>query len=326
MKLSIILPLTDTRGVGFLAIESALRQDLERPKYELILAIPEGARHELVARDDFRRLMAYSDGSVWVPAERDDPRAEIPLLRAAYTKVTGDVVFFMEGHTVLTGHCASAIWHHFDQYAESWVAWAPRLNHYQTCLGALITRHNGTHEARALSRGRFTFGANCAIRKAYFDALGGFDESLFRFNETAIYDKISAQGKRIDRIPFHLAVHFNDMTVPELVRIASTIGRGKYRYYSALASRKVDLKKHVPHAVYLYLRQKCLASAFRGGLRMTGHALLHLSERLYPLESRLAYKIFVWGLGAADLSGFAEEASAVGAFRRRPGEVGSGGV
>ena len=302
MKISIVIPLCDRRNVGWRALESAVNQDFPRDKYEVVAVTGLGNAAE---KDEIvGTLIARCNSVVHTDLEIDDVASEIRLYQAGYQRSTGDVLFFVEGHTVLEKRCCTVIDTYFRLHPEATIAWAPRLNYGESPLGCLISRHNLRHELRAAENGVFSFGATNVIKRSLLERLGGFDHRFLRFNETAMFHRILQDNIAIGRIAEPLATHYNDMSVRQWRKLVMSTGEAKCNYYNALLARGEDIRAHVRHRVYLHANRSWSARLLYPAFRMAGTLFLGLALSTWRIGNALAYRLYVLGLGCTDLSGF----------------------
>jgi hypothetical protein len=236
--------------------------------------------------------------------EIDDVASEIRLYQAGYERATGDVLFFVEGHTVLEKRCCTAIDAYFRLHPESAIAWAPRLNYGESPLGALISKHNLRHELRAAEKGAFTFGATSVIKRSLLEHLGGFDPRFLRLSETAVFHRVLQEQIEIGRIREPLATHYNDMPVSQWRKLVMSAGEAKCNYYNELLARGEDIQARVRHGVYLQANRAWSAHLLYPVFRTAGTLFLGLALGAWRFSSALAYHLYVLGLGFTDLSGF----------------------
>ncbi len=303
VKISIVIPLCDRRNVGWRALESAVSQDFPRDKYEVVAVTGVGSA---AARDaeDVSALTARCNLVVHTDLEIDDVASEIRLYQAGYQRSTGDVLFFVEGHTVLEKRCCTVIDAYFRLHPESAIAWAPRLNYGESPLGSLISRHNMQHELRAIENGVFSFGATNVIKRSLLERLGGFDARFLRFSETAVFHRLLQEEIEIGRIPEPLATHYNDMSVSQWRKLVMSTGEAKCNYYNALLARGEDVRAQVRHGIYLQANRAWSARLLYPAFRTAGALFLGLALGTWRICHTLAYRFYVLGLGCTDLSGF----------------------
>jgi hypothetical protein len=303
VKISIVIPLCDRRNVGWRALESAVSQDYPRDKYEVVAVTGVGSAAERDA-EGLIALTARCNVVVHTDLQIDDVASEIRLYQAGYQRSTGDVLFFVEGHTVLEKRCCAVIDAYFCLHPESAIAWAPRLNHGESPLGSLISIHNRRHELRAIENGVFSLGATNVIRRSLFERLGGLDAHFLRFSETAVFHRLLQEDIEIGRIPAPLATHYNDMSVSQWRKLVMSTGEAKCHYYNALLSRGEDVRAQVRHGIYLRANRAWSARVLYPAFRMAGTLFLGLALGTWRIGHALAYRFYVLGLGFTDLSGF----------------------
>ena len=303
MKISIILPLFDRRNAGWKALESAVGQAYPRDQYELVAVAGRGIDGGM---DDpaVAALLARCDAVVRTDLDTDDVANEIQLFRAGYERSTGDVLFFMEGHTVLAGNALATIAGHFRRHPETEIAWAPRINDGGSPLGSLVSMHNLRHERRADAQGVFSLGATNVITRDLFERLGGFDARYLRFSETALFHRARDEGIVIGRIGEPLATHYNDMSVTLWRQLVMTAGAAKFSYYNALIARGEDIRARVRHDVYLLANRDWTARLLFPLFRMAGRVFVVLAMRTSRISNAMAYRLYVVAIGCTDLSGF----------------------
>ncbi len=303
MKVSIVLPLLDRRDLGWGALTSAVGQQ-GRAGIEVVAVIgPEIAQRE--ARDpELAALIGQADVVLRLPQSGDVIANEILFYDAGCRRATGELLFFMEGHTVLVPDAAQRIHAYFADHPEVALAWAPRRNAQQRRLGMLVGLHNDRHERRAEAKGVFTLGGNSVIRRTAFDALGGFDPALLRFAETALAHHASARALPMGRIDAPLCTHHNDMSVAHWRALAWSTGHAKFNYYQALVARGEDLGTHVRHPVYLLARRRGAAKALLPILKVTTPVVLWVAMALVRRQPALASASYVLALAGADISGY----------------------
>jgi len=303
VKISIVIPLCDRRNVGWRALESALGQDFPRDKYEVVAVTGVENAAEKDA-EEVSALTARCDVVVHTDVEIDDVASEIRLYQAGYQRSTGDVLFFVEGHTVLEKRCCAIIDAYFRLHPESAIAWAPRLNYGESPLGSLISTHNMQHELRAIESGVFSFGATNVIKRSLLERLGGLDQRFLRFSETAVFHRLLREEIEIGKIAEPLATHYNDMSVSHWRELVMSTGEAKYNYYNALLDRGGDVRAQVRHGVYLQANRGWIARLLYPVFRMAGTLFLGLALGTWRIGHTLAYRFYVLGLGFTDLSGF----------------------
>ena len=306
MKLSVILPLYDLRNAFERPLASLLNQSLERPRYEIVIVIPERDKHSLLGREPFKSLLSRCDQVIFVDADPEAPDSEIVFYSAGCEKATGDLLFFIEGHTVILPGACSAIYDHFSANPRSLAAWGRRLNHNVEALGKLVGMHNNHHENAANGQGWFTLGANSVIRKSVLSELGGFEPIYGRFNEAILFEKLTKRGTTVEQLDVPLSVHYNDMSVAHLMQLAVAMGRWKTSYLLKNGDRSVTDQQFANHRLAWMVRGRGVAYVCRPLFAGVGAALLQIARLLYGVSDQLAYRLFVSALGFCDLSGYTQ--------------------
>jgi hypothetical protein len=302
LKISLILPHHDRRNAGWKPLESALRQNFDRRCYEVIAVVGRPFGDEPENDPYAETLLRQCDAVVRLDEDPNRPDQEIPFLLAGYRKSSGDVLFFMEGHTELDPDCCAMIAAHFRDNPQSQVAWAPRIHRHRTSLGLLIGMHSKHHESLARARGGFGLGANSVIARELFERLGGLEAEYARFCERVLQERLEQNEVAIGRLALPLAIHYDDMPLSQLLGIAAAAGEAKFRYYN---SRRSDAGPvAVRHWIYLLANHGACARLLRVPSRMLGTVLLRAAVVLCRVSRSIAYRLYVLGLGFADLAGF----------------------
>jgi hypothetical protein len=312
MKLSIILPLYDLRNAVEKPLASLLNQRLERTHYEVVIVIPERDKGAVLGREPFKSLLSRCDQVIFVNADPDAPDSEIVFYSEGCEKATGDLLFFVEGHTVILPGACSAIYEHFSANPRCLAAWGRRVNHNVETLGKLIGMHNNQHENAAKVDGWFTLGANSIIRKSVFAELGGFEPVYGRFNETILFEKLTRRGTSVEHLDVPLSVHYNDMSVAHLTQLTVAMGRWRASYLFQNGDRSVSDQRFATHGMAWMVQRRVAARVCRPLFTATGVALLQIARLVHDVNEKLAYRLFVSALGFCDLSGYAQARSRSG--------------
>jgi len=302
MKISLILPLFDRRTAGWRPLESALAQTLPREQFEIVVVAGNAFGSEATVDAHAEALLPRCDAAVHIDADPSLPENEILFLMAGYARSTGDLLFFMEGHTELVPDCCAMIAAHFRANPQSRIAWAPRIHRSTLPLGLLIGMHSKRHEQRARARGGFWLGANSIITREYFEHLGTLDAGYMRFGERVLCERILRENVPIARLALPLSVHHDDMPLSQLIAVAAAAGEAKYRYYNAPAVGVAPVR--VRHPIYLAANRAAFALALYPMAWMLREGLLRAAIALGRRARNLAYRLYVLGLGFADLSGY----------------------
>ena len=302
MKISLILPLFDRRTAGWSPLETALAQTLPRDQYEIVVVTGNaiGGEAEVDAYAD--TLLRRCDVVVRIAADPSLAKNEIPFLMAGYARSTGDLLFFMEGHTELDAACCATIAAHFRDNPQSRIAWAPRIHRHASRLGLLIGMHSKVHEKRAWKLGGFWLGANSVITRKYFEHLGRLDACYMRFGERVLAERVQRENVPIAKLALPLSVHHDDMPLSQLIGVAAAAGEAKYRYYHAPASGAAPIR--VRHPIYLAANRAALALALYPLTWVLREGLLRSAIALVGTARNTAYRLYVLGFGFADLSGY----------------------
>jgi hypothetical protein len=302
MRISLILPLFDRRTAGWRPLETALAQSLPREQYEIVVVIGNDLGNEPAVDAHADALLHRCDAVVRIAADPSLPENEIPFLMAGFARATGDLLFFMEGHTELATDCCETIAVHFRDNPQSRIAWAPRIHRSTSPLGLLIGMHGKRHEQRARELGGFWLGANSVITREYFEHLGTLDARYMRFGERVLCERVLREGVPIARLALPLSVHHDDMPLSQLIGVATAAGEAKYRYYNAPVAGAAPVR--VRHPVYLAANRAAFALALYPIAWMLREGLLRAAIVLVRPARNLAYRLYVLGFGFADLSGY----------------------
>jgi hypothetical protein len=293
---SIVAPLFDLRDAGHRALESAVGQTFARDAYEVI------AVFDAQARGLPEALLARCDRAIPVAIDADDVTSEIALYDAGARAARGDYLFFIEGHTVLVPDALRMLAEEIERAGRADIVCGRRIDHAQTPLGALIGGNNARHALRTGCTGQFTLGANCAIARARFEALGGFDPRYLRFNETVLHRRAVAAGAVVAVFDRVLCTHHNDAPLRWLVRLLLATGRAKSRYYRTLVAGA-----RVRHPIYRWLGSRAGAAAAAIPLRLAGPMLIATAMLLARRAPTLAGGLYLLGVGCTDVAGFCSD-------------------
>ncbi|HQR09909.1 MAG TPA: glycosyltransferase family 2 protein [Casimicrobiaceae bacterium] len=304
MKVSLILPLYDRRDAGCEQLRSALGQSVDRSSYEVVVVVGRlpGAPPAVDAQE--AELLRECDAVVDFAGDPNRPDLEIPMLLAGYARSTGDVLFFMEGHTVLDRNCCAMIAAHFRDNPGSRIGWAPRVHRNATSLGSLIEQHSRVHERLAHTRGGFWLGANSFVSRDLFEEMGRLDPNYLRYSERAFLERVVRAKVEIGTLSAPLATHHDDMTFAQLVAVADAAGQGKFKYYNSAGTGADSNPVRVRHWIYLLANRDASALILLPLALALGNTLLRVAIGLRRFNAGLAYRLFVPGLGFRDLSGF----------------------
>jgi hypothetical protein len=305
MKISLILPLYDRRKAGWKALESTLHQTFDRTGYEVIAVAGRTLAEELAKEPEAEALLRQCDAVVHLDADPDRLDQEIPFLLAGYAKSTGDLLVFLEGHTVLHRDGCAAIAAYFRDNPQSQLAWAPRVHRSESPLGLLIGMHSKVHERRARARGGFWLGGNSVIARELFERMGGLEAAYMRFCERVFLERVVREDIAIGRLDMPLSTHYDDMPLSQLMDVAAAAGAARLRYYNV----------PIPGAGRVKIRHWIYSLANRDGLALLAFPLccvlrsffMHGAIGLCRFSRTWAYRFYVLGFGFADLSGFCRE-------------------
>ena len=277
---------------------------MARAGYEVIVVVPRAFGEESAADAHADALLQRCDAVVHVDADPSRPDQEIPLLLAGYARSTGDVLLFMEGHTELDRDCCAMIAAHFRNHPGSRIAWAPRIHRHQSSLGLLIGMHSKHHERRVWQQGGFWLGANSVITREYFEHLGGLEAAYMRFCERVLCERVWRENVAIGRLALPLSIHYDDMPLSQLIEVAATAGAAKYKYYNAPISGAGAGRVRVRHGIYRVANRAAGALILFPVACLLRGLLLRAAMVTLRISRAWAYRLYVPGLGFADLSGY----------------------
>ncbi len=307
MKLSVILPLIDMRDALHLPLTSLLKQSFDRDRYEIVAVVPQSSRAAFYDDAQYADALKQCDQTIFVDLDPDVAENEICFYSEGCSKATGDLLYFVEGHTEILPDACRILYDHFSSNPECQAAWALRINHNDNPIGKLIGIHNDYHEGLAKKTGWFTLGGNSVIRKTLFEELDGFDPAFGRYNESVFFDKLAERNINVDLIESEVCIHYNDMTVSHLVELARAMGKSKCTYFASRIRDGADIRELVRHKIYLLMNNKAAATCSYPLCRALGSVLLHLARISYRIHIRTAYTLYVLGLGFSDLTGYTRQ-------------------
>jgi len=302
LKISLILPLFDRRKAGWKPLESALGQTLDRGQYEVIAVVARASIDELAGDADAGALLQGCDAVVPVDADPNRLDQEIPFLLAGYERSVGDVLLFLEGHTVLDKHGCAMIAAYFRDNPQSQIAWAPRVHRSESSLGLLIGMHSKCHERRARERGGFWLGGNSVITRELFEHMGRLEAGYMRFGERVFFERVVREKIAIGRLEMPLSTHYDDMPVSKLIGVAAAAGEARFKYYNFPISGAGPVQ--VRHRIYLHANHDASALILFPLAWALRAVFLRAAMGLCRFSRTWAYRFYVLGFGFADLSGF----------------------
>jgi hypothetical protein len=318
LKISLIIPLYDRRKAGWKALDSALHQTLDRDRYEVIAVAGRGFAEELANEPEGEALLQGCDAVVHLDADPGRLDQEIPFLLAGYARSSGDVLLFMEGHTVLHKDGCATIVAYFRDNPQSQIAWAPRLHRSESPLGLLIGMHSKRHERRAWARGGFWLGGNSVIARDLFERLGGLEETYLRFCERVFFERVVRENVAIGRLEILLSTHYDDMSLSQLTEVAIAAGAARFKYYNFPLSGAGAGKVRVRHRIYPIANHDAVALMLLPLCCVLRSIFMRSAIGLCRFNRTWAYRFYVLGFGFADLSGFCRERIRAMRARRPP--------
>lgn len=241
------------------AMESLYRQTLGKARYEVIVVNNNSTDHTESVCTDF--IQSHSDGSFFYFNE--------PAQGASFARNTGaaharsPLLCFMDDDAVAEQDYLERIVHFFKEhedagglggriiprYIPAEPAW---MSHY---VSSLVGNFHYSNEVAVFAPAKYPLESNMIIRKADFDAIGGFNVALPGVQGTLriggegkdFFMRLKALGRRIyydPAIRVHHVVETSKLTREYMYRVASGIGRGErvrmkekggYYYYKKIA-------------------------------------------------------------------------------------------
>ena len=304
MEISVILPLIDRRNCGWRALQSALEQTLARERYDVVAVLGQESGVDPGDDAELRALLAQCDAVVRLPTAAGVVENEILFFLAGYQRSRGQLLLFMEGHTVLQPQCCALIVDHFARHRGSELAFAPRINHQATPLGKLVALHNVRHEALTRDATSFSLGASHVISRALFERADGLDPRYLRYSEAVLSERLARAGVTQSMIAEPLAIHYNDFSLRHLLDITRAFGLAKFRYWNAGAPHH---NTGEAQAQILELANRAWGAALLLPFAEVGGTLLLASAtQLAHISVRAAYRLYRLGLRCTLLAGFCQ--------------------
>lgn len=297
-ELAILLPLVDTRDAGREVLQSVLAQTLNRTHYEIIIVYSKTFFDEISLVDEWVSLIQQSDKQITVDI-KESTENEVLFVFEGIKHISADLVYIIEGHTIIYPDACASILEHFATQKQSIATWGTRHNRQHSNLGKLIAQHNTALEKQASNKGWFTFGGNSIVRRNFINSNVNISPDYFRYTEAVLEYEIKKHSHHIGHIGKPLCQHINDMNIRHLVTITFSIGRGKYNFFQSNNSNIHPLHELLITTSYLH--------RFSPLYKATAYTLLFIASKVLVLNKSLAYRAYLWGLGFADIAGFSVE-------------------
>jgi hypothetical protein len=233
LALTVVLPLIDDRGHGESALISWTGQTLAADRFEIVAVTPRpGGRLERRARS----LLRPHDRLEAAPGA-----AEMELYQAGARAARGDVLLFTEAHCLAEPDAAEAL---LRRFAEPWTATPPRAGTAgaagpaaaQLAGEPLASNAFAAFETRLLRDGlrahpddawRRVSLRGFAVRRAAWEAAGGFATGCGRLAEAILGVRLLRLGWRIDDCPEARVRHGNCSRARDLAAALRPHGRGQ---------------------------------------------------------------------------------------------------
>jgi hypothetical protein len=228
--LTVVLPLIDDRGHGESALASWIGQTLAAERFEIVAVTPHPG--DRLARRA-RSLLRSHDRLETAPGA-----AEMELYQAGARAARGEVLVFTEAHCLAEPDAAAAL---LRRLAEPWTAAPPRAGAAgpaaaQLAGEPLASNAFAAFETRLLRDGlrahpddawRRVSLRGFAVRRAAWEAAGGFATGCGRFAEAILGVRLLRLGCRIDDCPEARVRHGNCSRARELAAALRPHGRGQ---------------------------------------------------------------------------------------------------
>ena len=230
LALTVVLPLIDDRGHGESALASWIGQTLAAERFEIVAVTPlPGDRLARRARSLLRphdRLEAAPGAS------------EMELYQAGARAARAELLLFTEAHCLAEPDAATAL---LRRFAEPWTAAPPRAGAAgpaaaQLAGEPLASNAFAAFETRLLRDGlrahpddawRRVSLRGFAVRRAAWEAAGGFATGCGRFAEAILGVRLLRLGCRIDDCPEARVRHGNCSRARDLAAALRPHGRGQ---------------------------------------------------------------------------------------------------
>jgi len=227
LALTVVLPLIDDRGHGERALASWIGQTLAAERFEIVAVTPApGGR---LARR-VRSLLRPQDRLEAAPGA-----AEMELYQAGARAARAELLLFTEAHCLAEPDAAEAL---LRRFAEPWTAASPRAGPAAAQLAGepLASNAFAAFETRLLRDGlrahpddawRRVSLRGFAVRRAAWEAAGGFATGCGRLAEAILGVRLLRLGYRIDDCPEVRVRHGNCSRARDLAAALRPHGRGQ---------------------------------------------------------------------------------------------------
>ena len=226
MKLSVILPLVDSRGSAAEAAGAWARQTLPPHEYEIIAPSPSPAPSvEARLRSHDRVEIASGAG-------------EVDLYAAGCRLARGEILLLTESHCIPEPDAAAELVRYF---AESDVAAAhldgPGIS--RSALARMEERMNVEYRRSRDGVDDWSIASlrGFAVRRTAFEAAGGLDVTIGRLAEKALAFELLRRGFHIGRAPRAVLHHVNCRRWSQLARPLRQYGQALSNYWMRCEQR-----------------------------------------------------------------------------------------
>jgi glycosyltransferase involved in cell wall biosynthesis len=215
MALSAIVPTHDRPAELRRCLETLQAQDVAASEFEVVV-VDDGSRA------DIGTVVAQvtAQGPIPMRCERQPLTGLNGARNHGVTVASGDILAFLDDDTLVSRGWASALLRAFDNYPCAGVGgrvelqlagpepeWMGELRYY-------LAAYDLGSESRWLGDDPVPVGANCAVRRADFDRLGGFRRGLDRLagslvsnGDTEFFRRLRGAGGRLRYEPGACVIH-----------------------------------------------------------------------------------------------------------------------
>lgn len=224
MKISVIIPLPDHRGMAQACVESWVKkQCYSRDKYE-VLVLANGTEPAL--EQQVKAILSEYDSLIY-----EDSPVEIALYNIGARQARGEFLFFTESHCLADSNCLQEITDFLSEhdtvgvFCRSEGLSANWLAALEECLAEdrFKIRSQPDHWYKVAVRG-FT------IRRELYLAQGGFEAEFGLFAEPLLSARLHSQGYRLRYAEKAVVYHYNTTSFTELLGVVRDYTYGECAY------------------------------------------------------------------------------------------------
>jgi hypothetical protein len=237
MKISVIIPLPDHRGMALACIESWVQtQRYSREKYE-VLVVANGTEPAL--EQQVKAILSEYDSLIY-----EDSPVEMALYDTGARQARGEFLFFTESHCLGDPNCLQEITNFLIERAavgalcrseDLSTNWLAAL---EECLAEdrFKVRSQPDHWYKTAVRG-------FAIRRELYLAQGGFEAEFGLFAEPLLSARLHSQGYRLSYAEKAVIYHYNTTRLTDLLGSVRDYTYGECAYHAKFPDN--------PYAQYL---------------------------------------------------------------------------